>query len=213
MDKLIAIQVKEMILQVAGGIIRNEPELTTIDRKIGDGDHGIGMKRGFEAVKENLTDKTVSDVGNVFQKTGMALLTSMGGASGVLFSSLFLGCFKKNKNKEYLTVTDFAEGLSQGLSDIKKKGGASVGDKTMIDSLEPAVQSLKDNPTNDFEEALSKATKAAQKGVEETKEYVAKFGRAKNLGKRSLGYQDAGATSVYIILNESLNYIRKEDEK
>lgn len=121
MESLTIEQVKEMILQVAYGIIQREPELTAIDRKIGDGDHGIGMKIGFESVIEDLNCQSFSDVGSVFQATAKAMLNSMGGASGVLFASLFLGVFKTSKDKKELNATDLANGLAKSVADIKKK--------------------------------------------------------------------------------------------
>ncbi|GAA3014336.1 dihydroxyacetone kinase subunit DhaL [Tetragenococcus solitarius] len=213
MESLTVEQVKEMIVQVAYGIIQREPELTAIDRKVGDGDHGIGMKIGFERVVEELNIQNFSDVGSVFQVTAKTMLNSMGGASGVLFASLFLGVFKTSKYKKELNTTDLANGLAKSVEDIEKKGGASVGDKTMLDALEPAVTSLMSNKNLDLELALSDGTKAAKKGLEQTKKYVAKFGRAKNLGSRTIGYQDAGATSVYFILYEMLRFIQKEVRK
>lgn len=213
MESLTVEQVKEMILQVAYGIIQREHELTAIDRKIGDGDHGIGMKIGFERVVEDLNIQSFSDIGSIFQVTAKAMLNSMGGASGVLFASLFLGIFKTSKGKKELNTNDLARGLAKSLEDIRKKGGASIGDKTMLDALGPAVASLMSNKDLDLELALSDGTKAAKEGLEQTKKYVAKFGRAKNLGSRTIGHQDAGATSIYFILYEMLSFVQKEKIK
>lgn len=210
MEKLSTIQVKEMVLKVADKIIREEPKLSSIDRKIGDGDHGIGMKIGFISVKEELDSKIYENVGDIFKTTGMVMLNSMGGASGVLFGSFFLGLFKANENKRFLDAEGLAQGLDQALKDIKKRGGANLGDKTMIDALQPAVEVLLENQSSSLSVALEKATSAAETGVEKTKNYVAKFGRAKNLGERALGYQDAGATSIYLMINEMSTYTKGE---
>lgn len=210
METLSTIQVKEMTLKVAEKIIREEPELSSIDRKIGDGDHGIGMKIGFKKVIEELELKEFDNIGDIFKTTGMAMLNSMGGASGVLFGSFFLGLFKANKDKTVLDTEGLAMGLDQALKDVKKKGGADLGEKTMIDALQPAVESLIDNKNEPISVSLKKASIAAEVGVEKTKNYVAKFGRAKNLGKRALGYQDAGATSIYLMINEMSIYTMGE---
>ena len=189
-------------------IIMEEPELSSIDRKIGDGDHGIGMKIGFKKVLEELEGKDFVNIGDIFKTTGMAMLNSMGGASGVLFSSFFLGLFKANKGKTILDTEGLAMGLEQALKDVKKKGGADLGDKTMIDALQPAVEILIENMNEPIAIALAKASIAAEAGVEKTKDYMAKFGRAKNLGERAIGYQDAGATSIYLMINEMSTYTK-----
>lgn len=208
MKTLSTTQVKEMTLKIAEKIIKEEPELSSIDRKIGDGDHGIGMKIGFKKVLEELEGKDFDTIGDIFKTTGMAMLNSMGGASGVLFSSFFLGLFKANKGKTILDTEGLAMGLEQALKDVKKKGGADLGDKTMIDALQPAVEILIENMNEPIASALAKASAAAEAGVEKTKDYIAKFGRAKNLGERALGYQDAGATSIYLMINEMSTYTK-----
>lgn len=208
MKTLSITQVKEMTLKIAEKIIMEEPELSSIDRKIGDGDHGIGMKIGFKKVLEELEGKNFVNIGDIFKTTGMAMLNSMGGASGVLFSSFFLGLFKANKGKTILDTEGLAMGLEQALKDVKKKGGADLGDKTMIDALQPAVEILIENMNEPIAIALAKASIAAEAGVEKTKDYMAKFGRAKNLGERAIGYQDAGATSIYLMINEMSTYTK-----
>lgn len=208
MKTLSTTQVKEMTLKIAEKIIMEEPELSSIDRKIGDGDHGIGMKIGFKKVLEELEGKDFVNIGDIFKTTGMAMLNSMGGASGVLFSSFFLGLFKANKGKTILDTEGLAMGLEQALKDVKKKGGADLGDKTMIDALQPAVEILIENMNEPIAIALAKASIAAEAGVEKTKDYMAKFGRAKNLGERAVGYQDAGATSIYLMINEMSTYTK-----
>ena len=208
MKTLSTTQVKEMTLKIAEKIIMEEPELSSIDRKIGDGDHGIGMKIGFKKVLEELEGKDFVNIGDIFKTTGMAMLNSMGGASGVLFSSFFLGLFKANKGKTILDTEGLAMGLEQALKDVKKKGGADLGDKTMIDALQPAVEILIENMNEPIAIALAKASIAAEAGVEKTIDYMAKFGRAKNLGERAIGYQDAGATSIYLMINEMSTYTK-----
>ncbi len=210
MKNLSITHVKEMMMQVAERIIQEEPKLSAIDRIIGDGDHGIGMKIGFTSVIEKLDSQSFDSVGEVFKTTGMAMLNSMGGASGVLFSSLFLGLYKVNQNNVVLDVEGLALGFNQALKDIKQKGGADLGDKTMIDALQPAVEILMNNQDKSIDVALRLAADVAEKGMNKTKGYIAKHGRAKNLGERAIGYQDAGATSIFLIIKEMSIYSKGE---
>lgn len=202
-------QAKKLMNQIAEKIIAEEANLTTIDRAIGDGDHGIGMRIGMEKVIETINAGGYRSVELLFQEVGMAMINSMGGASGVLFGSLFLGLSKANKGKDKLDIVGIYQGLNQALTDIQTRGKAKVGDKTMVDALEPAVKSLEQSlDCDDLFIALESASKAAEKGMESTKQYKAKYGRAKNLGDRAIGYQDAGATSIYFIVQEMANFVQ-----
>jgi dihydroxyacetone kinase phosphoprotein-dependent L subunit len=204
MEKLNVVQVKSMLLYVAEKIIECKPYLTEVDSKIGDGDHGIGMETGFLKVKELLLVKEFKSINEIFRESGMAMLNSMGGASGVIFSSIFLGGIKgAADNMQEITATDFADIMSKSLSVIKQRGKAEPGDKTMVDAFEPACRAMKEYAGEgaDFLAMLTEAEKAAKDGMEATKDYVAKFGRAKSLMERAVGYQDAGATSVYLMFS------------
>ncbi|MBO0454223.1 dihydroxyacetone kinase subunit DhaL [Candidatus Enterococcus murrayae] len=202
-------QTKSMILYVANRLITNEEFLCDIDRKIGDGDHGTGMANGAKAVIVDLTASQCIDVSAVFKKAGLAMMESMGGASGIIFSSIFLGIGKAAMKTERLSTTVLSLGVKNAIDTIKKRGKASLGDKTMLDALIPASEVLEKNTDNNLIEALSEATSAAYQGVEKTKDYPAKFGRAKFLGDRSLGHQDAGATTVAIIFESMENYLKE----
>lgn len=192
---------RQMLMFVADHLISNKPYLTEVDSKIGDGDHGIGMEIGFQKVKDVLSLKPYSHAAKLFQDVGLAMLNSMGGASGVIFSTLFLGGVKGLTETEELTPEILSGFFTRSLATIKARGGAAVGDKTMVDALEPACLAMEAACRNgcSIPELFARAEEAAQKGMEATKEMVAKFGRAKSLMERSLGYQDAGATSVYLI--------------
>ena len=208
-------QVRNMFLYVAEKIIESKPLLTKIDSAIGDGDHGIGMSVGFSKAVENLSAKEFSTVNEVFKTIGMSMINSMGGASGIIFGSMFVGGVKGLEDRETLDITLLSKLFSQSLDAIKKRGKAELGDKTMVDSLQPAVEAMKeslenDNDRPDFLEVIKKAEDAALTGVEATKNYVAKFGRSKSLGERALGHQDAGATSVWLILKSMREWIEKE---
>jgi len=208
-NTLNASQVKDMLIYVGEKVRENKPFLTKIDSAIGDGDHGIGMSVGFTKVEENLKQKEFTSINDVFKTTGMSMVQSMGGASGVIFGTMFLGGVKTLDKKEQLDIPTLAEIFDKSLEAIKQRGKANLGDKTMIDALEPAVNSLKKSveSSSNLLETLKNAEENAAQGVENSKEYIAKFGRAKSLGERAIGHQDAGATSVWIIFKSMREWV------
>lgn len=197
-----------MLLHISDTIIANKPFLTELDSAIGDGDHGIGMAAGMEKVKQALASyKPAANAYLPFEKAGKAMLMSMGGASGVIFGSMFMAGAMGQPAKEELSAEDFAAMMETSLANIKERGHASVGDKTMVDALEPAVKAMRLSAEKGMPEMLAAGVIAAADGVESTKNLIAKFGRAKSLMERSIGHQDAGATSVWIILRSIQEYI------
>lgn len=211
MKTLTVQQTVQMIISACDAIISNVSYLTEVDSKIGDGDHGIGMAGGMEKAKSSLLEnQPFSDINSVFKTTGMTMLNSMGGASGVIFGSMFLGGIRGMENIQELDAASFTKIMRGSLDSIKARGKAVVGDKTMVDALEPAVIAMEQSSSDDFTELLSAASKAARQGMENTKNYMAKFGRAKSLLERAIGYQDAGATSVSIIFEAMYQYIKEQ---
>jgi len=209
LNQLTVNEVKEMFLHVADKVIGSKDLLTEVDSAIGDGDHGTGMSVGFKQAIENLNSKELNTINDVFKTIGMSLISSMGGASGVIFGTVFLGGVKNLENTKTLDTNILAKIMTGSLEGVKERGKASLGDKTMIDALEPASDALNESSSEklSFLEALKKAEKAAEEGVEKSKEYVAKFGRAKTLGERAIGHQDAGATSVWIIFKSMREWV------
>ncbi|MCI9270533.1 MAG: dihydroxyacetone kinase subunit L [Dorea sp.] len=202
---------KNMLLYVADKIIVKKPYLTEVDSAIGDGDHGIGMAGGMQKAKKKLVEmKDTDNVYQVFETAGQAMLMSMGGASGVIFGSLYLAGAKGRNPKPVLQAADLAEMMKKSLFAIKERGGAEVGDKTMVDALSPAVKAMAENKGRGLYEMLSAAEEAARKGMEDSKKYIAKFGRAKSLLERAVGHQDAGATSVYFIIQGMREFVSGE---
>jgi dihydroxyacetone kinase phosphoprotein-dependent L subunit len=200
-------KVRDMIRYVADKIIENKSLLTEIDSKIGDGDHGIGMAGGMQKAKEAVSQ--AENTGNayaLFEKAGKTMLMSMGGASGVLFGSLYLAGAKGAEPRAELSAGDLAAMMEKGLAAIKERGKAQVGDKTMVDALEPAVEAMKSSLNEGLGPMLKAASEAAAQGVENTKKYQAKFGRAKSLMERAVGFQDPGATSVWIIFRSMCEF-------
>ncbi|MDM8214551.1 dihydroxyacetone kinase subunit DhaL [Enterococcus hirae] len=198
---------KRMVEYVANQLIANEGRLGEIDQKIGDGDHGIGMANGAKAILKTLEGLKDPTPFMVFKDAGMAMMESMGGASGIIFSALFLGLAKTAKSSEAFSGKEFLEGIRAAVASIQKRGKAALGDKTMLDALIPAERAMEHSQKEAILPMLEQAVPAAYAGVEKTKEYPAKFGRAKFLGDRTIGYQDAGATSVALILESMKNYL------
>lgn len=202
-------QTKEMLLAAANAIIASVPLLTEVDRVIGDGDHGVGIGGGMEKAKEALEKMDQpADINSLFKNMGMAMINSMGGASGVIFGTMFLGGVKGLPAKTELDCATMAQMCRKSVDAIKQRGQAQVGDKTMVDAYEPAVEAMEAYAGDDLAEMLSAAAEAAEKGVESTKNFIAKFGRARYLGERALGHQDAGATSVSIIVSAMRDYVK-----
>ena len=204
-------QTKEMLLAAADAIISSVPLLTEVDRVIGDGDHGVGIGGGMEKAKEALEKMDQpADINSLYKNMGMAMINSMGGASGVIFGTMFLGGVKGLPAKTELDCATMAQMSRKSVDAIKQRGQAQVGDKTMVDALEPAVERMKSCAgTSDLGEMLSQAAEAAREGMEATKNYQAKYGRAKSLMERALGHPDAGATSTWIIFRSMAEYVQK----
>lgn len=200
-------QSKEMILKIADAIIAAEPQLSQADRDLGDGDHGIGMQRGFTAVQKALNGTTFENQRDLYHAAGNALLTTMGGASGVVFGSLFLAGGKTLHGAEHFGTHELAHLLEQSLKDVMSRGGAKPGDKTMIDALHPASEHAKLNIDNSLTESISATAQAAEAGKEASKNMRATMGRAKTLGEKTIGLPDAGAISVSIILKTMEQFI------
>ena len=199
----------EMVKQVALSIIDSEPLLTDADRNLGDGDHGLGMERGMKAVIEKIESSSFNQISDVFKSAGMAMMSSMGGASGALFGTLFRNGGKALDGEETLNSDGLKSFLNAANEGVKSRGGASPGDKTMIDALEPAAQEASENISLPLYELISLVSQAADRGKEESKEMIATMGRAKTLGERSLGHPDAGACSVAIILKSMSEFINQ----
>jgi dihydroxyacetone kinase-like protein len=160
MNRLDVTQTKAMLIYVADKIVESKPYLTEVDSKIGDGDHGIGMAGGLEKAKAKLLSKEFSSINEIFNTTGMTMLNSMGGASGVIFGTMFYAGVKGIPALEYLDVKSLAAIFETALKSIKERGKADVGDKTMVDAFQPAVMSLQGSANS--ETPLLKALELAE---------------------------------------------------
>ena len=205
--------VYKCLAEIGDRIIANKDFLTELDREIGDSDHGINMARGFEAVKENFSPAPDNnDIGAALKKTGMTLLSKVGGASGPLYGTAYMEAGKILAGKQELTAEDFKNAFSAAIAGIQKRGKAVKGEKTMLDALIPAYETYcgKIESGENINTALEAACKSANDGVEFTKTIIATKGRASYLGERSIGHQDPGATSAAITLEAIRDYLKGE---
>lgn len=204
------IEYKELISSVVNKIQDNQELLNQLDRDIGDGDHGSNILRGVGAVLEDSSNWTSSNISEKLKKTGMILLGKVGGASGVLYGSAFLK-MSKYLDKEDLQEKDFLESLKIAKEEIMLKGKSQVGNKTMLDSLDGFIIAFEKSSAedNNFLSSFKEGVLGAKKGAEDTKDLIAKSGRASYLGERSIGHQDAGATSFYLMMLAISEYLEK----
>ena len=183
-------------------IAENKEYLTQLDSAIGDADHGINMNRGMQAVLGKIDGVTDGDIGTLLKTVGMTLVSTVGGAGGPLYGTLFLQFGTATTGKADLEPADWAVALEKGVEGVQMRGKAEPGDKTMVDALIPARDAFRqavDDGTS-FEDALQRSATAAEEGMKATIPWVARKGRASYLGERSAGHQDPGATSSYLLL-------------
>ena len=194
------------IESTADVMAENKTYLTELDSAIGDADHGINMNRGFSKVREKLPTITDTDIGNILKTTGMTLISTVGGASGPLYGTFFMRAGVALAAKEELSPEDIYTMLKTGMEGVIQRGRASVGDKTMIDAWVPALDTFRQK-LDDGDDLLV-ALEAAEKGMKDTIPLQARKGRASYLGERSIGHQDPGATSTYLMLNALLETLK-----
>jgi dihydroxyacetone kinase-like protein len=206
-DSLTPNECRDMLVAAADQIIISEPILTDADRALGDGDHGVGMERGMNAVKEKLVGQDFDAIEKPFMTMGMAMMSSMGGASGAVFGTLFRTGGKALTGAEAFGAAQLADFLATGTEGVQTRGGAKPGDKTMVDALVPAAEKAKEVSGEPLSVAIAAVAAAAEAGRDASKDMIATMGRAKTLGERSLGHPDAGAVSVAIILATMRDYV------
>lgn len=185
--------------------VENKKFLTDLDSAIGDADHGVNMDRGFTAVKEELSQNPPVNISDTLKTVAMGLIRTVGGAAGPLYGTFFLKASGASKDKDALNADDLVNMFQAGLDGIVQRGKAELNDKTMVDALSPAViamkQALEDGV--DLKEMLRRGAAAAEEGMKNTIPLQAKKGRASYLGERSIGHQDPGATSSYLMIKKA----------
>lgn len=191
------------INNIAEAVEEQKYYLTQLDSDIGDGDHGINLSIGFREVHANLADlvNTTKNIGELLNKIGFILLSKVGGASGPLYGGFFIAMGKSANDKEQVSLNDFIDMLSAGVESIAKRGKASAGDKTMLDSLLPGIEFLQKNVDQlPVDELFENMIAEMQKGSDAVIPLVAKKGRAMRLGERAIGHRDPGAESAILLL-------------
>jgi dihydroxyacetone kinase-like protein len=195
-------QVVAWLKTFAATIAENKQYLTELDSAIGDADHGINMDRGFQAVLGKLDAAPPGDIGALLKTVGMTLVSTVGGAGGPLYGTLFLQLGVATAGKGEITVDDWSAALEAAVSGVRSRGKAELGDKTMLDALIPARDAYAAAVAEgaDMASALRRSADAAAEGMTATIPLVARKGRASYLGERSAGHQDPGATSSTLLL-------------
>ncbi len=180
----------------------NRDRLTELDAAIGDADHGINMDRGFTAVAEAVAENATADVSALLKTVAMVLIRTVGGASGPLYGTFFLRGAGACTGKTQLAAADVAALFDAGTRGVVERGKARPGDKTMVDALLPAAEAMRrrDAQGDGLQAVLRAGVAAAEAGMRQTVDMQARKGRASYLGERSVGHQDPGATSAFLMI-------------
>jgi dihydroxyacetone kinase-like protein len=191
----------EWMKRFAAEIAEHRAELVALDTAIGDGDHGTNMDRGMTKALERLEATDPADPAEVFKTVAMALISSVGGAAGPLYGTLFLTLASKLAGQSEVDTEQLAGAFAAALAAVQARGKAQAGDKTMVDAMIGAVRALEGS--SDLQGALHAAAQAAAEGMRATTPMLARRGRASYLGERSQGHQDPGATSTYYLFKSA----------
>lgn len=194
-------QFPQLITAIINTINAHAEEVTELDQAIGDGDHVFNLQRGLAAL--DLAKEEISALAwpAAWQKIGMVLMASVGGASGSLYATLFIS-LSKNSSQGELTSSSFASAFAAAVDAVKQRGKAEAGEKTMLDVLVPVAEALKNGVADnlDSDQLFKSVTEAAAQGVESTRNMIATKGRASFLGERSIGHIDAGAKTAQLMI-------------
>lgn len=196
MKEINVFQMAVCLRHACAQIVSHESELTAIDTVIGDGDHGTGMKLGFSRLDTMLRQNSFCDMQTLLRSSGLELVKTMGGASGVIFGSLLIGGCAACAEKTVLDAQALTAVFTDAADSISRRGGAKRGDKTMLDALLGAVDAMQAAEGGDIEAVLQAAQTGAETGAEATRHMLPRFGRSKNFRDQALGYPDAGAVST-----------------
>lgn len=190
-----------IIEAIADAIENNAEEVTALDQAIGDGDHVINLQRGIQALMVQRHDLSQLDWADAWQKIGMTLMSTVGGASGSLLGTLFIAMSKAARDKP-LELQNFAAVFAQGVASVKQRGKADAGEKTMLDVLVPVADYLQLAATTSpaLSGVLENIAKVAIAGMESTRDMIATKGRASFLEERTLGHIDAGAKTSQLMI-------------
>jgi phosphoenolpyruvate---glycerone phosphotransferase subunit DhaL len=205
MSNISSSQISLWIERYAAQIAEQKDYLTQLDSAIGDADHGANMDRGFQAVLAKKAELQNSDIGALLKGVAMTLISKVGGASGALYGTFFLQASTVAQGRTELSPSEFGSLLEKGVAGIVARGKAAIGDKTMVDAFQPAINAYRHSLESgkSLEQALSNAVSAAEEGLKSTVPLVARKGRASYLGERSAGHADPGATSTLLLFRSA----------
>lgn len=190
-----------LIDKVADVIYENKDYLSELDREIGDSDHGVNLSRGFQKIKEESNNLSGLSYSDFFNRIAMILISNVGGASGAIYGTGLMKVAQSLKGIEVLDRENIVKATEAMVDGIKMRGKAQCGEKTMLDTIVPVVEVLKENKNESLDILLEKIQKVAKEGVDSTKDMRATKGRASYLGERSIGHLDPGAMSSYLIID------------
>lgn len=204
------IKIKEWLSSIADDYEENKDYLTQLDSDIGDADHGINMNRGFKLVKDMINNENKDKISDILKSTGTILIKNIGGSSGPLYGTFFLNAGMLSNNKDELSLSDITDIFDKGANAISSLGKSKAGEKTMLDTLFPALDAMKESINENIEDTelfKDKVMAAAENGMKSTIDMLATKGRASYLGERSIGHQDPGATSMYMMIKKLLSVL------
>jgi dihydroxyacetone kinase-like protein len=213
MTSLNVLDLRKMLGSAGRAVIAKEADLNSLDAAIGDGDHGITMRLGFQAIEKTLGELS-PDAGldEVFRKAGMSFMATTGGAIGVIFGKMLMACATPLRGAQHFGAREFRLMLQAMDSSVTNTGKVKVGDKTIFDAVHAAHQAVPDDAgALDFPSVVAQAAQAAQKAAKETAAMVCRVGRASRLGERSLGCPDPGATSFGIFLQAMADWLAQTE--
>jgi len=204
---------RSFLLDLAAVVMEQSDALNKMDAECGDGDFGVGMHIGFKNVQHAVLESKNDDIGCLLKTAGQQILSCVGGASGPLFGTFFIEAGKAVTGNQEIDVADLAGMFENSLQKIRLRGEAKVGDKTLVDALEPAVRALRRAADSgvDLAQASEMAAEAAKTGAESTKNLIAKHGKARYLGEQTLGHEDPGAHVVRLVFETLSNRYKTHD--
>jgi dihydroxyacetone kinase-like protein len=197
-------QIEQAIRTTCQTVLRNEQYFSNLDGLAGDGDFGTSLATGFRVIENEWDEIPKTDIGAMLLKISMIVSKHVGGSSGPIWGTGFMKAAMLTRGKTAITLQDLADMLGSAIEGIQARGGAKLGDKTLLDALIPVHETLKAHAAGDGDlgKALCEAADVAEKAIEETKSLVAHRGRASQVGERSAGTPDPGIVSIAVILND-----------
>lgn len=217
MEKVTNLMWKNMLKGAAEEILKMQEHLTEADMQIGDGDHGQGMARGFLAVKNFILNSDIDYIDRIAEQVGITLIKTMGGASGVIFGTMFIGGSSCLPHKEEMTVGQMVSYFRKGEQDVERRGKAKAGMKTMVDALDRACFRMEraievTGCESSLKEVIYQGWQGAIEGARETMGMLPKKGRSKNFREKALGLADPGALSVSYIFEGMWKSLQKKGD-